>query len=73
MLCSLLRRELHHKGIELSIPAMLDELSSIHEVAVIYPPKGKKKHPRIETTVSKMSEDQQALFDTLGLQSYLSR
>jgi transposase len=72
MLCSLLRRELHHKGIERSIPAMLDELSGIHEVAVVYPPKGKKKHLRVETTVSKMSEDQRAIFDTLGLKRYLS-
>ncbi len=72
MLCSLLRRELHRKGIDRSIPDLLDDLNKICEVAVVYPPEGRKRLPRIETTVSKMSDDQRAVFDALDLERYLS-
>lgn len=72
MLCSLLRRELHRRGFDYSIADLLDQLGKIHEVAVVYPPKGKKKQPRIEMTVSKMSGDQRAIFNALDLGRYLS-
>ena len=70
MLCSLLRRELHQKGIDRSIPGLLDELGKIHEVGVVYPPAGKKKTPTIQVTLSQMSDDQRALYEALGLQQY---
>jgi len=69
-LCSLLRRELHHKGIDLSIPKLIDTLKDIREVAIVYPPHKKDKAPTIRTTFSQMSELQRLLFDTLGLQQY---
>jgi len=70
MLCSLLRRELHRKGIDRSIPDLLDELGNIHEVGVVYPRVGKQKTPTIQMTLSQMSEDQCALYVALGLQRY---
>ena len=73
MLCSLLRRELHRQGLDHSIPDLLDQLSKIHEVAVVYPPEGRKRQSRIEMTVSKMSEGQRAIFNALDLDRYLSR
>jgi transposase len=70
MLCSLLRRQLHAKGIHRSIPDLLDELAKIREVAVVYPPKGKRKAPTIQTTLSKMSPDQRLLYEALDLHRY---
>jgi transposase len=72
MLCSLLQRELHQKGIDHSIPALLDELEKIREVGVVYPPQGKKKTPRIEMTVSQMSSTQRTIYDALNLKQYIS-
>lgn len=73
MLCSLLRRELHRKGIDRSIPDMLDELAKISEVGVVYPPQGKQKMPRIEMTLSRMSDEQRSLYDALDLQRYCTQ
>ena len=70
MLCSLLRRELHRKGIDRSIPDLLDELGKIREVGVVYPPLGKKKTPTIQMTLSQMSDDQRALYKALELSKY---
>lgn len=72
MLCSLLRRELHRKGIDRSIPDMLDELAKICEVGVVYPPQGKQQMPSIQMTLSQMSDEQRALYDALDLQRYCS-
>ena len=70
MLCSLLRRELQHQGIDLSIPALLEELGKIREVGVVYPPRDKRRSPTIKMTLSKLSEQQQKLYDTLDLKRY---
>ena len=70
MLCSLLRRELQHQGIDLSIPALLEELGKIREVGVVYPPRDKRRSPTIKMTLSKLSEQQQKLYDTLDLERY---
>ncbi len=72
LLCSLLRRELHQSGIQRSIPALLKELSGIREVAVIYPPEGRKKKPVIHTTLSQMTPSQRRLYEALGLSRYHS-
>ena len=70
-LASLLKRQLHHNGIELSIPAMIEALSAIREVAITYPP-GPDGHPQIpQLAISKMTVDQQRLFDILKLDRYL--
>lgn len=70
MLCSLLRRELEHQGIDLSIPVLLEELEKIREVGVVYQPQDKRRSPIIKMTLSKLSEQQQKLYDTLDLKRY---
>jgi len=72
MLCSLMKRELHRRGIDLSIPAMLDALAAIREIAVVYPPQPGTRKPTIKTTMSSMTQDQRSLSDALNLKRYLS-
>ncbi len=72
MLCDLLRRELHRRGIELSIPKMLAQLGKIREVAVVYPPPRGKKNPVLKMTCSAMPPDRRALYDALELDRYRS-
>ena len=73
MLVSLLRRELHLKGIEKSIPDILDTLTEIREVGVVHPPEGRKKNPTIKTVLSRMSDPQRAMYEALDLGRYRSR
>jgi transposase len=73
MLCSLLRRELHRKGIDRSIPDLLDELAIIHEVGIVYPPQVGQELPTIQTTLSQMTEEQRSLYEALNLERYCSR
>ncbi len=70
LLCALLRRQLHTRGIDRSISAILNELSQIREVAVIFPPQGKQRKPTIKTTLSTLSDEQRTLYETLGLERY---
>lgn len=70
MLCSLLRRELQRQGLDLSIPALLEQLGKIREVGVVYPAQDKRRSPTIKMTLSQLSDQQQALYDTLDLQRY---
>jgi len=71
MLCSLLERELDRRGIKISFARALDQLGKIQEVAVIYPPQGRKRQPTVKTTVSAMTDEQRGLFETLSLSRYL--
>jgi transposase len=70
MLSSLLQRELHQKGIDRSIPDLLNELGKIQEVGIVYPPQGKRKMPALEMALSHMSDDQRALYQALDLKRY---
>ena len=72
MLCSLLRRELQQRGLDHSIPEMLDQLGKIREVGVVYPAKDKRRSPTIQMTLSRMSKEQQALYKALNLARYRS-
>lgn len=72
MLCSLLCRELKRQGIDLSIPAVLEQLGKIREVAIVYPAKDSRRGPTLKTTLSQMNPQQQALFDALDLGRYLT-
>lgn len=71
-LVSLLRRELHRSGIEKSIPDIIDTLTGIREVGLVHLPEGKKKNPTIKTVLSKMSNDQRAMYDALDLERFRS-
>ena len=69
-LCGLLQRELDGRGVRRSIPALLRELGEIREVEVVYPPRREGGQPTIQTTLSKMTDEQRRIFDTLGLGDY---
>ena len=72
LLISLLTREMHRRGITLSSTALLDSLSQIREVGVLYPPTQKQHAPRLAMTVSSLSPEQRTLYETLGLARYLT-
>jgi transposase len=72
MLCSLLQRELHRRGIDRSIPDLLDQLDKIRQVGVVYPPSGTQTEPTLQMTLSQMSDAQRTLYDTLDLGRYLA-
>jgi transposase len=58
-------------GVDLSLPALLKELSGIREVAVIYPP-GTLARPRDHTTLSRMSSRQKKLLELLDVGDVIS-
>ena len=70
LLCSLLRRELHRKGVDRSIPALLEELSRIQEVGILTPGRDEGEPPRLEMTLSRLTEEQRRLHDVLDLRRY---
>jgi len=73
MLLSLLRRELENQGIYLSIARMMEKLSEIREVAILYPSPAAASEPFVRTTTSGMDSEQRALFEALNLQPLLSK
>jgi len=74
---SLLVRELHHKGIEISIPRLFNQLNKIYEIALIWPrrpgrPSAKSpQQPRDTLKLSDRTPEQQQLLDALDLSRYL--
>jgi transposase len=72
MLTSLLQRGLHAKGIDLSVPALMELLGSIQEVLVVYPRKPGQRNPRTATCLSRMDHEQQRLLDALSLDRYIA-
>ena len=70
LLATLARKEAFEAGIELSLPAMLKELSAIREVAIFYP-KGTLAHPREHIAISRMSAKQRKLAQALNLANIL--
>lgn len=73
---SLLVRELHHKGIEVSIPRLFELLNGIDEVAMIWrrpPGRPRKKGssvPPDTVTLADMTPEQKEVFDALELKRY---
>jgi transposase len=72
LLCSLLRRELHRQGIDCSIPALLEDLGQIREVGILTSGHGQGESPRLEMTLSRLTEGQRRLYDALDLGRYAS-
>jgi transposase len=68
-LAALLQREVAAAGLEMSVPALLDELSAIHEVQVLTA--SKSGRPRTHRIHSKLGPLQKRLYETLGLSRYL--
>lgn len=66
LLVTLARNTAAQNGIEMSIPALLKELTGIREVAVIYP-QGLPTQPKDQLTLSRMSPKQKKLADCLQI------
>lgn len=69
LLATLSHKTVSEQGIEISLPKMLDELSKIREVALIYEGTGSKKN---ELSLSKLSPIQKKLAECLQIGSCLS-
>lgn len=69
-LVSLLQRKLHHQGVQMSIPSILENLSKIKEVGIIYPSPKQEKQPLIDITLTQMNQTQRGLFNKLELGQY---
>ena len=69
-LVSLLQRNLHQLGVEMSMARMLQTLGQIQEVLLIYPQRPGEQRPRVSSCLSAMEPDQQLLFDKLNLARY---
>ena len=70
LLSSLARMTAVRSGINLTIPALLQELNAIREVAVIYPT-GALAHKKDNITLSRMSPRQRKLADSFQLSQVL--
>jgi transposase len=72
LIASLARKVALQAGINLTLPALLKELSAIREVAVIYPP-GTLAHPKDHITLSRMSARQKKLAQGLEIAETLGQ
>jgi transposase len=71
ILVSLLRRTLHAKGIDLSIPRILELLGGIKEVTMLFPPEGDPDgEPVSRTSLTALSAEQRQLYEALDLRRY---
>jgi transposase len=69
-LCTLLQRELHEQGMDLSINRMLDRLAEIKQVINIYPKKGGAKKETRTFSLSQLDAETQKMMDILKLGKY---
>jgi transposase len=70
LLATLARKVAYQASIDLTLPALLEELTAIREVAVIYP-QGTLTHPKDHITLSRMSPRQRKLADALNVAQVL--
>ena len=70
LLTSVLQREVWHKGEELSINRLLEELGRIRETLVIYPRRQGQRQNRTASCLTRMNPLQQRLFSLVDLQRY---
>jgi transposase len=72
LLLNLLRRKLAQAGIPLSIAKMMDSLTDIHEVTLLYPGASGSQKPFARTVLADMDPTQRKIVETLGLERYRS-
>lgn len=70
LLATLARKVAAEAKVELALPALLEELSNIHEVAVIYPP-GTLARPKDHLALSRLSPTQKKLAEALEIAEVL--
>jgi len=71
-IASLLVRQLHLKGIDVSIPRLFNLLNQIYEVALIWPPRPGRpsRQQRDSFQLSEMLPKQEEIFDALELRLF---
>ena len=70
LLASLAHKEVRQAGIDISLPSLLKELSSVRQVALFYPPgSGIKSH----ITLSRMSSKQKKLSEILDVHAMIAQ
>lgn len=69
-LTSLLQRELHGHGIDLSLASMMEHLAAIQEVLLVYPAPPGAKAPKTASCLSSLDEDQTRIYRALDLGRY---
>lgn len=70
-LTNLAWRRVHTHGIDISPKRMLAELSEIKLVDLLYPPASGKGRPRVQRTLSELSDLQRRLLSALRLEEYV--
>jgi transposase len=70
LLATLARKVVAQAGVDITIPALLKELSAIREVAVIYP-QGTLAHRKNHMTLSRMTSRQKKLAEHLEIAEIL--
>jgi transposase len=71
MILNLMRRKLAQSGVVLSIVEMMNQLTEINEVTLLYPAPQRSKQPIVQTQLSKMNDQQNKLASVLGLDRFL--
>src|SRR6266849_2542311 len=72
MLLNLLRRQLAQAGLGLSLVELMDQLTKIREVTLLYPAAPGSREPLTRTVLSNLNSRQKQLVATLGLERYRS-
>ena len=72
MILNLLRGQLAQSGMVLSIVEMVNQLTDIKEVTLLYPAPRRSQEPLVRTELSKMNNRQKQMVSTLGLNRYHS-
>jgi transposase len=72
LMLNLLRRKLAQAGIPLSTAKMMDSLTDIHEVTLLYPGASGSQKPFVRTVLADMDPTQRKIVETLGLERYRS-
>ena len=70
LLATLARKVAHKAGLELSMQALLDDLTAVREVVLLYPDKNSKMSAQF--TLSRMSSRQKKLIETFGIGEILA-
>ena len=72
LLLNLLRRKLAQAGIPLSVAKMMDTLTDIREVTLLYTGASGSQKPFVRTVLADMDPAQRKIVETLGLERYRS-
>jgi transposase len=73
MIASLLCRKINQAGIKISLSRMIERLSDIREVILLYStPPGERK-PFVRTVLSELDDEKRALIKSLGIEKYQSQ